>query len=97
MTAWMRFKHGSVIPYRASSCSCSVPKRDHFLCNHVFNVSSLRNIEETRLVLASITTFAWMSQYPEGVDVFVPRRDELLLEDESMRDTSLALPAPLPN
>lgn len=50
------------------------------------------NIEEIRLVSASLTTSAWQSQYPESVDFFVPRRDELLLEDESLCDTSLALP-----
>lgn len=74
-----------------AACSCGIPLRDRFPCDHMVTVARVMSLPEELLVPPEFLTYRWRKQYPDDFAFRVPKKVEAELSVVP-RDETLSLP-----
>ena len=78
-----------------AACSCGLPLRDRFPCNHMLTVARVFSLPEEMLVPPEFLVSRWKRQYPEDLAFRVPTKIEIEMSVVP-GDEQLALPMVCP-
>ena len=76
-------------------CSCGIPLRDRFPCDHMLTVARVFSLPEDMLVPPEFLTWRWKQQYPDDFPFRVPGKIEIEMSVVP-RDERLTLPIVCP-